>query len=213
MKKIFTTLLITITVNAHAQKKLPFIFRLELQNSNVKKNDPSVPKASPLLNIGAGAEIIIPLAKSKDDDKSGFALNPALSYLQTGYKPQTNDFLYIAKVNYASLQLPITYYLADDRFSIYAGVGPYLNYALSGKYNVNAIDPYTKFKFGNSTNDDRKKIDEGILIKVGIINKRFLLGFQKNIGIVDLTPNDSKATAKSYLRVKSFELHVGYYFN
>lgn len=213
MKQIISMLLFIVAINVQAQKKLPIIFRLELQNSNVKKNDPRVRKATPELNLGAGIETIIPLTKNKKENISGIALNPAISYLQTGYKPITNDFLYIVKVNYASLQLPVTYYVANDGFSVYGGVGPYLNYALDGKYKINAIDPYTKFKFGNSTKDDRKQFDEGILIKVGIIMKNFVFGLQKNIGLVDLTPNDIQPSAKSFLKVKSFELHVGYCFN
>ena len=218
MKKLIFIIVALATLTAQAQKKeRPIvIIRFGFHSTNVKVNDPDKLGTSAEWHFKYAVETILPIIKMKNDQIIGF--NPGISYSKTGYKSE-NNFLQSSKTSYISLQLPITYFNSGGS-SIFLGAGPFINYALSGTHQTVYNAPFTKSTFGNSINDDRKPFDAGLEFKVGKILPDFiagskngiLAGLQSNIGLIDLTPNDKKPTAKSYLYLRSFDIYTAIVF-
>ena len=217
MKRFASMLLVLITINTQAQKKerLPLVFRIGFAISDIKTDDPSVGSGTGVVKFEVGVETIIPITKNKNDKMLAF--NPCVLYLPTGYNPEKNA-VYKSSVKYISLQLPLIFLKSSNK-TFFLGAGPFVNFALSGK-NQSFSGTSTSMKFGNSITDDRKRIDVGGLVKAGKIVDDFIFGskngiafgLQYNIGLIDVTPNDKKSTAKGYLKTSTIEVYTAFVF-
>jgi len=186
-------------------QKNPVYIKADLGISNIKSN---TSKGSLSFAFGIGLETYAPLTKHDDFN---IALNPVLSYLNTAYENANGGKV---KVNYINFTLPICLVFGDigsraDDVAFVVGVGPYVGYAVNGKFQLTSIDSYQKISFGNGASDNRKSIDAGITLKSAIKLARLNFGTQYNIGTANLIPKD-RITNGSYIKSRSFLVSVSY---
>jgi len=145
--------------------------------------------------------------KSRDYDLS---LNPILSYLKTGYETTAGGKVI---VNYINLALPLSFVVnppgSGESMGLALGVGPFVGYAVSGKFNVLSVDPYKKMSFGNGIADNRKSIDGGITLKSSIRLSKVNIGTQYNWGLINLVPQD-RVSNGSYIKSRNFLFYVSF---
>ena len=192
---------------AYAQTT-PVLVKLDFGFSNVKA---SSGKGDNAFSYGAGIESFVPIINGTD---YAFLLNLGISYQSNGYEGSIG---FKVKTNYANFVLPVLLKLGKgglgyEEPAIYIGLGPFMSYALSGKYRQQAIDDYTKMKFGNSLTDNRRSYDAGLAIKAGFQIKRVSMSLQKNIGFANLIPKE-RITGDEYIRSRNFLFSVAYALN
>lgn len=107
------------------------------------------------------------------------------------------------------LQLPILvnylYPLNNNTAAIYAGLGIYFAYALSGKYKNNGQTQ--DIHLGNSANDGLKRSDLDISINAGYnISNKWDAFINYDIGIKNL----SNQTPDPDIHIRGFSINVGY---
>ncbi|GAB2838820.1 hypothetical protein [Ferruginibacter profundus] len=187
-----------------AQKNNPVYIKADVGLSNVKT---SSGKGSMEFALGIGLESYVAVKKSSDFDLS---LNPVLSYLKTGYE-QTAGGKVI--VNYINLAMPLEFVVNPPRsgesIGIAFGAGPFVGYAVSGKFNLLSGDPYKKMSFGNGIADNRKSIDAGITLKSSIRLSKINMGMQYNWGLTNLVPQD-RISNGSYIKSRNFLFYLSF---
>ncbi len=102
-----------------------------------------------------------------------FSFHPSLLFSRESYKPDVYGDKTSVRISYFTLPLPIMYHsnLMDKKLDF--GFGPYLAYAISGKYVYRGET--TKIEFGSDkTKDDGKPLDIGLDFQA-------LYEFQENI--------------------------------
>ena len=118
-----------------------------------------------------------------------------------------------AKLYYVEIPVDIMLKEPFESSDLYFGLGPYLGIGIAGNiqkfnyYNNEPVNTFSKIKFGNSANDDFKKIDFGLNLKTGIqLDMGAFVSLNYSLGLTDITP--SVATAKNrYLGIS-----VGFMF-
>lgn len=137
----------------------------------------------------------------------GFDLSENIS-LQTGLMLSTKGYKIVdkedgekivvtSKLNYLDIPLLASYnYEINDDFKIYAGLGPVLGLAISGKEVFKGKDSYTgekakeieKFTFGsNEERDDYKRLDVGLMIQAGVRYDKYKFGLFFNHGLLNVS--------------------------
>ena len=206
MKKLlFLALALGFKFTAIAQTKIPILLRADFGSSNVKTNSG---KGRSTFAFGIGAETFLHLTNLKHEGK--FVINPNLSYLTTGYETIVGGKV---KVNYLSLGLPICYEVyglnSKNDMGIIFGTGPFLNVALNGKFKVLANNDFKNISFGNSTADNRKRTDAGLVFKSAIRVNKLYMGLQYNVGLANEVPKD-RISNGSYIKTRNFLFYASY---
>ncbi len=196
---------IGIKLTAMAQRKMPILLRVDFGTSNIKTNSG---KGKSSFALGLGVETFL---KIKNLNRHGeLVLNPNLSYLNTGYNTIVGGKV---SVNYLSLGLPICYEIfglnSGNDNGLIIGAGPFINVALHGKFKNLATDDFKKMSFGNSTTDNRKSTDVGLLLKTAIRVKKLYMGLQYNIGLANEVPND-RISNGSFINTRNFFFYASY---
>jgi hypothetical protein len=204
MKLQLLILFLGIHVFGNAQKHNPVYIKGDIGLSNVKTNSA---KGTMELAFGIGLESYAAII---NDDDYNISLNPILSYLKTGYELTTGGKVI---VHYINLALPLTFVVnprgSGEDVGLAFGAGPFVAYAVSGKFNTLSTDPYKKMSFGNGTADNRKSIDAGIVLKSSVRLKKLNIGTQYNFGLTNLIPKDRIANG-SYIRSRNFLLYLSF---
>jgi hypothetical protein len=188
----------------HAQKHSPVYIKGDFGLSNVKTNSA---KGTMEFAFGIGVESYTAIIKNEEYNIS---INPVLSYLKTGYELTTGGKVI---VNYINLALPLAFVVnppgAGESIGLAFGAGPFVGYAVSGKFNTLSIDPYKKMSFGNGIADNRKSLDAGVVLKSSIRLSKANLGIQYNWGLTNLIPKDRIANG-SYIKSRNFLFYLSF---
>lgn len=204
MKLQLLVLLLGGYLFVNAQKHNPVYIKGDFGLSNVKTN---TGKGSMEFALGIGIESYTAIIKNEDYNMS---LNPVLSYLKTGYELTTGGKVI---VNYINLALPLSFVVnppgSGESMGLAFGAGPFIVYAVSGKFNSLSIDPYKKMSFGNGTVDNRKNVDAGIVLKSSVRLKRMNIGTQYNFGLTNLIPKD-RITNGAYIKSRDFLFYLSF---
>jgi hypothetical protein len=130
---------------------------------------------------------------------SRFSIQPALLLSSKGYKV-SYPFGFIGNgldVNgtYRPLYLEVPV-LAVGKLPLgrsarlFAGLGPYVAYALSGKKNVKSsgVEETTAIRFGTGSGDELRRGDLGGSVAAGVELGPLVLGVNYNMGLINVTP-------------------------
>ncbi len=199
-----TFLLLVNTMLLQAQKKVPFFVKTSIGASNIKANSGS------LISYSLGIETYL---STKEKKRKSFSLNPSLEYLSVGYIPENSSNVLKVRVNYATLALPILYNYdvsgnGTDMF-LFFGVGPYIGFATSGKYEGFNNDKVA-MKFGDAITDNRKKTDAGLVIKTGFRVEKICISAQYNMGLTNVVPGERTATNPS-IKTKNIAVQISFH--
>lgn len=199
-------------VATHAQTNLPVCLKASFGYSKVKNN---VNPTSSGFTYGLGVETFLSLSPKEKT----ILLNPSLDYNLTGYEVNASFSTNTdqVKVNYVMLAMPVLFNANPHLFeaesnSLLIGVGPFVGFATSGKFNTKANSDYTKMTFGNGTSANRKATDAGITFKVGLTIGRTCFNLQKNTGLMNVMPKDRITNGES-IKTKNFMFQVTYKIN
>jgi hypothetical protein len=213
MKKMTSFLLIFLAAAAaSAQSKLPVCIKASFGYSKVKTN---VTPAGSDFTYGIGLETFLPLSPKEKQ----VLLNPSLDYNSTGYDvgASLSSNTDKVRVNYVVLAMPVVLNLNPHLFepesnSLLIGIGPFVGFATSGKFNTNSNSEYKKMSFGNGSTANRKALDAGIAFKLGVTMGKTCFNIQKNTGLLNVIPND-RITNNEYIKTKNFMFQVTYKIN
>jgi outer membrane protein with beta-barrel domain len=144
-----------------------------------------------------------------------FSFQPALNFVQKGYTTKMPEIDYKDKLTLNYLELPLNFLFKPEmqKIQFFAGAGPSIAYALSGKEKEtdNGNTQTYTYKFGNNPDeDDLKAIDFGANFLTGIETKSgFLVAANYNLGLSNTAPGSSSGgTIKS----RYFGFKIGYMF-
>jgi hypothetical protein len=213
MKKMIGVFLISFaSIATNAQTNLPFCIKASFGYSKVKNN--TTPTGSGF-TYGMGIETFLPISKKENQ----LLLNPSLDYNSTGYDVNVSFSSNTDKVrvNYVVLAMPVVFnanphLFEEESNSLLIGIGPFVGYATSGKFNTYTNSDYTKMSFGNGTTANRKATDAGITFKLGITMGKTSFNIQKNTGLMNVMPKDRISNGE-YIRTKNFMFQLTYKIN
>ena len=176
-----------------------------LANMHLKSQDISISVDNKIgLTVGVFADVAM---------SENFSFQPALNYVQKGAKNKMTDIDYESKITLNYIELPLNFLFKPDMAKVrfFAGGGPSIAYALSGKEKEtdNGVTNTYKYKFGNNPDEhDLKAMDFGANFLTGIETKGgFLVAINYNLGLSNLAPGGSSdGTVKS----RYFGFKVGY---
>lgn len=201
LRSLFITILTCSFACSHAQHQL--YLRGDFGASNVKANGS---KGNGDFAFGLGVETFFGIGKH--DVESQVGLNPNLSYLGTGYETTVGGKV---RVNYLSLAMPIIWsingYGTNKEVGLIGGIGPFVNYAVGGKFRNLSTEAYRKMSFGDGKADNRRSSDAGLAIKGGLRAGAAYLGMQYNFGLANVIPKD-RVTNDAYLHTRNFLFYL-----
>lgn len=158
-----------------------------------------------------GAYVAIPASKA-------FYIEPGIVFNNKGFSTNASMFsnnnikLSDIKTILNYLEIPITAVFKNK--AVYFGGGPYVAYAISGKYKItgttenspNNVTSTVKTEFGNKPSQINP-LDFGINFTFGLLfTNRFNFGVNYGIGLGNLTNNAEGENEKSSNRVIAFSL-------
>ena len=200
MKKLSCIILMIMLIkNVEAQQiQVGAMAGLNLSGAQVKQEDPI--KGGPLVGFELGLYADIPLSDKK------FSFRPSLMYSNEGDKVNEFDVDGHIHISFIKLPLPVIYHSTIAQNKMFFGFGPYLAYALSGKYHRTDIDKTVSIQFGsNKDMDDLKRFDAGASFLVGYqLKKNIFLTGKFDLGLANISDLDAK------IRTRSFGVTVGY---
>ncbi|MEP7372804.1 MAG: porin family protein [Chitinophagaceae bacterium] len=169
------------------------------------KNENEKFKGSPLPGLEAGAFADVPLT-------GNLFFRPQAIFSYERYKPKIDPFDANIHVFYFKIPLTVVYHssLADGKLSF--GLGPYIGWALSGKYHRSGggfENVSTKINFGNDENeDDLKSLDAGVNLLACYQLKKTISAIAKfDLGITNISPG----SADIVYHTRSFSVGIGYW--
>ncbi|MGZ5220569.1 MAG: porin family protein [Chitinophagaceae bacterium] len=178
-----------------------------LANTHFKAGDISI-SADNKIGLTAGLVVDIPFTEN-------FSFQPALNYVQKGYKVEISDENYKDKLtlHYVEIPLNILFKPQMQKVRFFVGAGPSIALALSGKEKEedNGSTNTYKYKFGNNPDEhDMKRLDFGANFITGIETKSgFLVAVNYNLGLSNVAPGDSD---DGTIKNRYFGFKVGYLF-
>ncbi|QEC68246.1 PorT family protein [Panacibacter ginsenosidivorans] len=205
LKSILIILLLVFAGNSMAQTK--FAVWAGLSPSFYYTSDDYYNQSSSAdFKAGFCAGINVHIAMGKH-----FAFEPGLSFVQKGGIETDNttgtEFKSTLTLNY--LELPLDFiYSRRNRF--YFGIGPSLDFGISGKDKLSAGNEHTTMdiKFGSGDNDDLKSFDAGVDLLAGFRFKNGLfVATNINTGFVNLSNDNTSKFYNAYWGIK-----LGYVF-
>lgn len=163
-------------------------------------------KGSPLPGLEAGAFADVRLTEN-------LFFHPQAIFSYEGYKPKIEPFDAKIHVFYFKLPLDIVYHSSLVGGKLSFGLGPYVGWALSGKYHRSGgglEDVSTKISFGNDENEnDLKRLDAGLNFLVCYQLKKTISAIAKfDLGITNISPGSTDIV----YHTRSFAIGIGYWF-
>jgi hypothetical protein len=163
-------------------------------------------KGSPLPGIEAGVFADVPLTEN-------LSFHPQAFFSLEGYKPKIDPFTANIHVFYFKIPLDVLYHLSSGGGKLLFGLGPYVGFALSGKYKRKGgdePDETVTIKFGNDKlMDDLKRLDMGLnLFALYKIQKNISAGAKFDLGLVNISSSGDGIV----YHTRSFALFIAYAF-
>jgi opacity protein-like surface antigen len=193
MKKFFLLVVVAVMTASFAQAQVKFGARAGFNLTNVtEKYDgkavDSDEKGSfkPGFQIGVVADIALADALS---------LQPGLLFATQGctYKGEDGDEDLKINLNYIQIPINVQYKLDLGGNSLLLQAGPYLGYAIGGKWKAGSESEDVKF---GSKDEEIKAFDFGIGLGVGMQFSNLQVGLGYNLGLANLN-NAEKMTSKN----------------
>ena len=135
-----------------------------------------------------------------------FSFRPSLLFSRESYAPVLYGDKTPIRISYLTLPLPIMYHsdLMDKKLTF--GLGPYLAYALSGKYTNRGET--TKIEWGSDPNkDDGKPLDIGMDMQVVYeFQSNIFFGLRFDLGLKQIS--DEEGTK---VHTRNFALTCNYF--
>jgi hypothetical protein len=124
-----------------------------------------------------------------------FAFQPGINFVQKGFKYDISGSGYAfsdeMSLNYIEVPFNFLYYHKISKLQIFAGAGPSVAFAISGKEKMNQygnLRSYT-FHFGNDVDeDDLRAVDFGANFLAGVKWTNIFLDVNYNLGLNSLIP-------------------------
>jgi hypothetical protein len=203
MKRIVGFIVVALvlsTTSMFAQTTFGVRAGVNFQNMNGKSDGTSMENALKTgFNIGVNAEMGI---------APDMYFQPGLLFTTKG----ANDLMEIddmsINVTYLELPLNLVYKPTLGAGKLIAGFGPYVGYAIGGKFKFG--DESEDLNFGNSAEDDMKPLDLGANLLFGYeFANKFSVQMNAQLGLINLMPEgDSDNSIKN----TGFGFSVGYRF-
>ena len=200
------TLMILLTAfGSSAQTSVGISAGASFSNVTIKSGFIS---ASPKSKTGIAVGIAIDAPLS-----SNFSFQPALNFIQKGYKVKDQGSKETANFNY--LEVPLNFvYSTQKNEGFFIGAGPSLAYGISGKDKFTADgmpDDNQKIKFGSAA-DEVKAFEFGLNALAGYMMKGgFIISGNYNLGLSKINNDDSSGDAGT-IKNKYFSIKIGYFF-
>lgn len=110
------------------------------------------------------------------------------------------------KATYLDLPVNLEISLDQNKNHLFIGGGPYIGFALAGKYKSNLSTSmntdWQKMKFGESLTDNRSPIDYGLNFTAGGFvagyNHNIKVGVQSQIGLKNVVPKDAQNSTNTF---------------
>lgn len=188
-KMSITVLLITIVLTASAQKNR-FGISAGINSANMVAHYGGLSEHTDgRIGIVFGVNCNMPIAEQ-------FSIQPALNFVQKGYKYKETDVNYIyseeVRINYMELPVNVLFRPKMKGPQFFIGAGPSLAFALSGKEKENdngVIDEYDLSFGSNENDDDLKAVDFGFNFLTGIeLVNGLNFSVNYNLGLTNLIP-------------------------
>lgn len=162
------------------------------------------------LSSGIGLDIEAHLARQAHID-----LRPTINF--RGYNG--SNLVSAVKVTYLDLPVNIEFDLDQNKHHLFAGGGPYIGFAIAGKYKNNLTSSlntdWQKIKFGESVTDNRSPVDYGFNLNIGGYlkgyNHNFKFGVQSQIGLKNVVPKDAQNLPNAFdLNLRNFTAYLAF---
>lgn len=190
---------------AFGQKtKFGFMAGASLANLHAKAYSLSVNSDS---RIGATAGLFadVPVAGL-------FSFQPALNYVQKGYKESDQDYEDKLTLHYIEIPFNFLFKPKMEKLQFFAGAGPSIAYAVSGKEKEKDMgNTYIyKYKFGNNPDEhDMRAFDFGANFLTGIqTDGGFIITVNYNLGLSNLAPGNG--SDEGSIKSRYFGFKIGY---
>jgi Outer membrane protein beta-barrel domain len=185
MKRIVIVLLTAITLfNTAGAQKLSTFLTIHGGFASAQGKDAK-------LSSGIGLDFQLKLTQ-----KLHFNIKPTLN--SRGYNGTA--LVSTVKATYIDLPINLEADMDGNKAHIYVGGGPYVGFAIGGKYKSNLTTgntEWTTMKFGETVNDNRSPMDVGLNLNVGALfpgySRDFKAGIQTMIGLRNVVPKDAQA--------------------
>jgi|RhiMetdeSRZDD1v2_1073273.scaffolds.fasta_scaffold03306_12 outer membrane protein with beta-barrel domain len=211
---VLTAIISTATFVAKSQGSATFGIRagVNFQNITGKEFDGSDVdgKLKPGFNVGVNAEV--PVAPD-------FYVQPGVLFSTKGRKDKDDDDI---KINLSYIEVPINFLykpaLGDGKLLL--GIGPYIAFAVGGKFTDNTGDE-TDIKFKNSITAQEfladpyaKRIDVGGNLLFGYeLSSKISAQLNAQLGMVKINPKiDGVSNDKTKYKNTGFGISLGYRF-
>jgi hypothetical protein len=139
------------------------------------------------------------------------SFQPAINFVQKGFKKEESGSGYVFSdeitLSYIEVPLNFLYHHRLSGLQIFAGAGPSVAFAISGKEKTNqygTIASYT-FHFGNDVDkDDLRRVEYGANFLAGVTWRNIFLDVNYNLGLSSLIPggNENGTLKNNYLGVR-----------
>ena len=203
MKKIVGFIVVALVLSTtamFAQTTFGVRAGVNFQNMNGKSGGDKMENALKTgINIGVNAEMGV---------APDFYFQPGLLFSTKG----ANDLMemddFSINISYLELPLNLVYKPTLGTGKLIAGFGPYLGYAIGGKWKYD--DESEDIEFGSSEEDDLKPLDLGANLLFGYeFSNKISVQLNAQLGLVNLVPEgDSDNSIKN----TGFGFSVGYRF-
>ena len=199
-------LLLIVTTQTFAQVKFGVKAGLNLSNMTQKDDTHTYSnnyKMKTGFHFGVTAEF--PISES-------FSFEPGMLYSSKGYTEKETDYKVTAGVNYLEIPMNAIYKINLGGTMMLISAGPYLGFALSGKYKgtERGHDFDESINIGNNEDtDDIKALDYGLNIGVGAEIKQITIGLQYGLGLANISSYTGEGSRASN---KVIGISVGYKF-
>ncbi len=202
---LMTLMILSTAFSLSAQTSIGITAGVSFANVTVKSGFISAsPKSKTGITIGIA--INTPLSPN-------FSFQPALNFIQKGYKVKDQGSKETVNFNY--LEVPLNFvYSTQKNEGFFIGAGPSLAYGISGKDKYTATgmpDDNQKIKFGSGA-DKVKTFDFGINALAGFRMKGgFMISANYNLGLSKINNDDGSGDAGT-IKNKYFSIKIGYWF-
>lgn len=146
-----------------------------------------------------------------------FCIEPGLLFSTKGFRIEQDGIKFSANLNYLELPINAMYKIDLDPAKIFIMAGPYLAYAVSGKYKAdqavlgdNEDQKEQKINIGSDKeSDDIKGFDFGLNFGAGVQFNAITFGLQYGLGLANLSPYTENGTM---MKNKVIGISLGYKF-
>jgi len=194
-------LVIVIAKSNFAQKtSIGFSAGATVASMHVKVSDISTTTKSKV-GMTAGIYAITPIG-------ANFAFLPAINFVQKGAIPKDLQPDENEKITLNYIEVPLNFAFTTHGFMI--GAGPSVAFGISGhdKYSSSTQpEEKTNVKWGNSDDDDLKRMDVGANFLTGYqFSNGFMIAANYNLGLSNLAPGTNSSDAKATNNYFGFKL-------